>query len=58
MKGVLQSLAAGPAADVAVRLEIVARCANLEEAAVLVVELRQELDLLSPALRELVRKAA
>ena len=58
MKGVLLTLAAAPAADVAMRLEILARCANLAEAEGLVAELRQELALLSPALRDLIRKAA
>jgi signal transduction histidine kinase/DNA-binding response OmpR family regulator len=58
MKGVLLTLAAAPAADVALRLEILARCANLAEAEGLVAEFRQELALLSPALRDLLRKAA
>jgi HPt (histidine-containing phosphotransfer) domain-containing protein len=58
MKSVLQTLAATPAADVALRLEILARCANLAEAEGLVTELRNELALLSSALRELIRKAA
>jgi signal transduction histidine kinase/CheY-like chemotaxis protein len=58
MKGVLLTLAGAPAADVALRLEIVARCGNLAEAEPLVAELRNELSLLSPALRELLRKAA
>jgi len=58
LKGVLLTLAAAPAADVALRLEILARCANLAEAEGLVAELRQELALLSPALRDLLRKAA
>jgi HPt (histidine-containing phosphotransfer) domain-containing protein len=58
MKGVLQTLAASPAADVAVRLEILARCGNLAEAEGLLAELRDELTLLTPALRELIRKAA
>ncbi len=42
----------------ALRLEILARCANLVEAEPLVAELRHELALLSPALRDLLRKAA
>jgi len=58
LKGVLLTLAATPAADVALRLEILARCANLSEAEGVVSELRQELALLSPALRDLMRKAA
>jgi len=58
MKGLLLTMAAAPAADVALRLEILARCGNLSEAEALVAELRNELSLLSPALRELLRKAA
>ncbi len=58
IKSVLLTLAAAPAADVAMRLEILARCSNLAEAEGLLAELREELALLSPALRELIRKAA
>ena len=58
MKGVLLTLAAAPAAEVAVRLEILARCGNLAEAERLVGEFQHELALLSPALRDLLRKAA
>jgi signal transduction histidine kinase/CheY-like chemotaxis protein len=58
MKGMLLSLAATPAAETALRLEILARCGNLGEASGLIEELARELDLLTPALRDLVRRAA
>ena len=58
MKGMLMSLAATPAAETALRLEILARCGNLDDARGLIEELTGELDRLTPALRDLVRRAA
>jgi HPt (histidine-containing phosphotransfer) domain-containing protein len=58
MKGLLLTLGAKPAADVALQLEILARCGNLGEAEGLAKELRQELTQLTPALRELLRRKA
>jgi len=54
----LMSLAATPAAETALRLEILARCGNLDDARGLIEELTGELDRLTPALRDLVRRAA
>jgi signal transduction histidine kinase/DNA-binding response OmpR family regulator len=58
MKGLLLTLGAKPAADVALQLEILARCGNLSEAEGLAKELRLELTQLTPALRELLRRKA
>jgi len=58
LKGLLLTLGAKPAADVALQLEILARCGNLGEAEGLARELRQELAQLTPALRELLRRRA
>jgi len=58
LKGQLLALAAGPASDAAVRLEILARCGNLAEAEGVVSELQAELAQLLPVLRDLARDAA
>ena len=58
LKGQLMALAAGPASDAAVRLEILARCGNLAEAEGVVGELQAELAQLLPVLRDLTRDAA
>jgi len=58
LKGALLALAAAPAADAALRLEILARCGNLAEAQGVAAELQSELTRLTPALRDLLREAA
>ena len=58
VKGLLLTMGAGPAAQVAVRLEILARCGNLAEAEGALRELRGELAEVSPALRDLLHRRA
>ena len=58
VKGLLLTLGAVPAADVALRLEILARCGNLAEAETVLGELRGQLANLQPALRDLLRRRA
>jgi two-component system, sensor histidine kinase and response regulator len=58
LKGILLTLGASAPADVALRLEILARCGNLSDAAGAVNELRGELARLAPVLRELLQRPA
>jgi signal transduction histidine kinase/CheY-like chemotaxis protein len=58
VKGLLLTLGAAPAADVALRLEILARCGNLGDAPAPLAELRARLAELNVALRELLQRRA
>ncbi|HTM58103.1 MAG TPA: response regulator, partial [Candidatus Udaeobacter sp.] len=58
VKGLLLTLGAASAAEVALRLEILARCGNLVEAEDVLAELRAELALVPPALREVMHRRA
>jgi signal transduction histidine kinase/CheY-like chemotaxis protein len=58
VKGLLLTLGASPAADVALRLEILARCGNLPESQPVLEELRGALSRTSTALRELLERRA
>jgi two-component system, sensor histidine kinase and response regulator len=57
-KGLMLTLGASAPADIALRLEILARCGNLGDAAGAVHELRAEMARLAPALRELLQRPA
>jgi len=57
-KGLLLTLAARPAADAALKLEMVARSSDLGGAPIALRELQAELARLQPALEDLLRKAA
>jgi signal transduction histidine kinase/CheY-like chemotaxis protein len=58
VKGLLLTMGAGPAADVALRLEILARCGNLADAESVLTELRGELTQVAPALRQILHRRA
>ena len=58
VKGLLLTLGASPAADVALRLEILARCGNLPESEAALEELGGELTRTSAALREMLDRRA
>lgn len=58
VKGLLLTLGASPAADVALRLEILARCGNLPESQAVLEELRGELLRTARALREMLERRA
>ncbi|MGH7742417.1 MAG: response regulator, partial [Candidatus Eiseniibacteriota bacterium] len=58
VKGLLLTLGAAPAADVALRLEILARCGNLPESEAALEELRGELARTAAALREMLSRRA
>jgi signal transduction histidine kinase/CheY-like chemotaxis protein len=58
VKGLLLTLGAAPAADVALRLEILARCGNLPDSGAVLEELRRELTRTAAALRELLDRRA
>jgi len=58
VKGLLLTLGASPAADVALRLEILARCGNLADSDAALSELRGELARASGALKEMLERRA
>ena len=58
VKGLMLTLGAGSAAEIALRLEILARCGNLVEAEDVLGELRGELALIPSALREALHRRA
>ena len=58
VKGLLLTLGASPAADVALRLEILARCGNLPESEAALAELRAALSRTAAALREMLDRRA
>jgi signal transduction histidine kinase/DNA-binding response OmpR family regulator len=58
VKGLLLTFGATPAADVALRLEILARCGNLPDSEAALDELRGELLRTSAALREMLERRA
>jgi signal transduction histidine kinase/DNA-binding response OmpR family regulator len=58
IKGSLLSIAARPAADAALRLEMLARSGNLSSADAALADLKRELQRLDPAIVEMMRRAA
>lgn len=58
VKGLMLTLGASAAGDVALRLEILARCGNLADAESVLGELRRGMAEVSPALRELLHRRA
>jgi HPt (histidine-containing phosphotransfer) domain-containing protein len=58
IKGSLLSIAARPAADAALRLEMLARSGNLSSAGAAYADLQRELQRLDPAIVEILGRAA
>jgi hypothetical protein len=58
VKGLLLTLGAAPAGDVALRLEILARCGNLVEADAVLRDLRAEMARVVPALHAIQNRRA